>query len=135
MFLHLNSVHICTQCLANHKGGISVIYHSCSLFDLRCESVTLICYNTAVRGLTDIYIYICTTPEGAQRQRESANISVKPRARPCYNIYVTPPNLPCLMCSACDDIVSKSLIAKRKVRKTPIISAVCNFRVGVLKLL
>ena len=42
--------------------------------------------------------------------RESADISVKPQARPCYNIYVTPPNLPCLMCSARDDIVSKSLI-------------------------
>ena len=27
--------------------------------------------------------------EGAQRLRESADISVKPRARPCYNIYVT----------------------------------------------
>ena len=28
-------------------------------------------------------------PEGMQRPRESADISVKPRARPCYNIYVT----------------------------------------------
>ena len=30
-----------------------------------------------------------TTPKGAQRPRESADISVKPLARPCYNIYVT----------------------------------------------
>ena len=28
-------------------------------------------------------------PEGAQRLRESVDISVKPQARPCYNIYVT----------------------------------------------
>ena len=39
----------------------------------------------ATRGLTDIR----TTPKGAQRPRESADISVKPRARLCYNIYVT----------------------------------------------
>ena len=30
-------------------------------------------------------------PEGAQRLRESADISVKPRVRPCYNNYVTFP--------------------------------------------
>ena len=63
----------------------------CKTFDLRCESViciyvyVLICCNTATKGLSDI----CTTPEGAWRPRESADISVKPRVRPCYNIYVT----------------------------------------------
>ena len=41
----------------------------------------------AARGLTDI-IYM-HDPEGAQRLRESVDISVKPRVRLCYNIYVT----------------------------------------------
>ena len=46
---------------------------------------TLIGCNTAARGLTD-YTH---DPEGAQRPRESVDISVKPRARPCYYVYVT----------------------------------------------
>ena len=54
------------------------------------------------------------TPESVQRPRKSADISVKPRACPCNNIYVTPPNLLCSICSACDDIVSKLLIVKEK---------------------
>ena len=41
-----------------------------------------------MRGLTDIYSQL--TPEGAQRPRKSVDISVKPQAHPCYNIYVTP---------------------------------------------
>ena len=49
-----------------------------------------------------------------QCPRESVDISEKPRACPCYNIYVTLPNLSCQMCSACDDIVSKSLIVKKR---------------------
>ena len=48
---------------------------------------TLIYCNRAVRGLTDIII--CMTPEGMQHPREGADISVKLRTCPCYNIYVT----------------------------------------------
>ena len=40
--------------------------------------------NTAVKGLT-----YTNDPEGVQHPRESADISVKPLARPCYKIYVT----------------------------------------------
>ena len=42
------------------------------------QSVTLIYYNTAARGLTDIYARL-----------PRAHISVKSRAKLCYNIYVT----------------------------------------------
>ena len=67
-----------------------------------CLQYILIYCNTAARGLTDIYARL-----------PRADISVKPRARPCYNIYVTLPKLSCQMCSARDDIVSKSLIVKK----------------------
>ena len=53
-----------------------------------CMYNILIGCNTAARGLTGIYINMYD-PEGAQRPRESADISVKPRAHPCYNVYVT----------------------------------------------
>ena len=43
----------------------------------------LIGYDTAARGLTDIYA------RSRGRQRERADISVKPQACPCYNDYVT----------------------------------------------
>ena len=56
---------------------------------------TLISCNTAARGLTDIYTQ---DPEGAQHPRESADISVKPRACPCYNVYVTLINSHVLHC-------------------------------------
>ena len=36
------------------------IYNTTDSFDLKCESVTLIYCNTAVKGLTDI---ICKTPQ------------------------------------------------------------------------
>ena len=44
---------------------------------------TLIYSNAAVKGLTDIYAQFPACP------RESTDISVKPWARSCYNIYVT----------------------------------------------
>ena len=50
-------------------------------------------------------------------------------ARGLTDIYARPPNLPCMMCSARDDIVSKSLIVF--IERLLIIS-VCNFWVGVL---
>ena len=62
-------------------------YMCTNLSDLAILMVTLIYCNTAARGLTDVRIR--TTPEGAQHPRESADISVKPQACPCYNIYVT----------------------------------------------
>ena len=74
----------------------------------------------AARGLTDIYARL------PRVLGESADISVKPQAHPCYNIYVTPPNPPCPMCSAHDDIVSKSLIVKEKGKKNSLIISVCN---------
>ena len=56
-------------------------------------------------------------PEGAQRPRESADISVKPRVRPCYNDYVTFSKA-LLLCSACNDrdVVSKILRSKTRHR-------------------
>ena len=56
-------------------------------------------------------------PKGAQRPRESADISVKPRVRPCYNDYVTFSKA-LLLCSACNDrdVVSKILRSKTRHR-------------------
>ena len=48
----------------------------------------LIYCNTAARVLTDI-TYVRLPRARSARPRESADISVKPRARLCYNIYVT----------------------------------------------
>ena len=61
-----------------------------------------------MRGLTDI-------PKGTQCLRESVDISVKPRVRPCYSIYVTFSKASSL-CSACKygDIVSKILYSKTR---------------------
>ena len=71
-------------------------------------NTVLIYCNTAVRGLTDSYI--CTSPKGAQCPKECADISVKPRVCPCYNIYVT---LSVLMYSiAHNSIASKVLDGK-----------------------
>ena len=56
-----------------------------------------------------------TIPKGAQRPRESADISVKPQVWLCYNNYVT--FLKALsLCSACNnqDIVSKILFSKTR---------------------
>ena len=50
------------------------------------DAIILIYSNTAARGLTDI---MRTTPEGTHHPRKCADISVKPQAHPCYNIYVT----------------------------------------------
>ena len=75
--------------------------------------ILLIYCNTAARDLTDIIIR--TIPEGAQHPRESADMSVKPRVRPCYNNYVTFPKA-LLLCSACNDgyVVSKILHSKTR---------------------
>ena len=58
--------------------------HVCTLY-MRIEKSYIIYCNIAVRDLTDIYAW----SRGAQRLRGSVDISVKPQACPCYNIYVT----------------------------------------------
>ena len=54
-----------------------------------------------------------TIPEGTQRPRESADISVKPRVRPCYNDYATFLKA-LLLCSACNDrdVVSRYYVVR-----------------------
>ena len=87
-----NDIHVATNLVSYiHRIQLNI----CTYIYMYIYIYILICYNTDSREAFDIYIRI--TPKGP---RESADISIKPQARPCYNIYVTPPNLLCSMCSA-----------------------------------
>ena len=71
-----------------------------------------------IHGHKGFDLYIRLIPEGMQHPRETTGISVKPRARLCYNIYVTI-SKSLSLCSArnAQDIVSKILCNKTEAEE------------------